>query len=327
MEIDIRVINKIIIQVFLFTGLTSGQLSMPRISQRAEVSQTIGLSKITVNYSRPGVKGREIWGKLVPYGLSKNSIGLKNEIPWRAGADENTTISFSHDVKINRENLSAGRFGLQVIPEENDDWVIIFSKDNSAWGSFFYEQKNDALRIKVKPEIADMQEWLEYSIENITENSCDVFLKWEKKAIHFNVSFDIHKIVTDSLKQQLKGIAGFNWQSWNQAAAYCLQINEYLETGLEWCKTSIMLNENANNRNLLGYLLLAKGNDKDALIEFEENTKKFPSNWNVFDSYAEVLQKNGRKDESIKNYQKAFDLAPENQKMRIKNIIDSINTN
>jgi hypothetical protein len=327
MKNEIKCLFQIFLMFTTISGIVFGQLNMPRISQAAEVSQTIGLSKIKIHYSRPGVKGREIWGKLVPYGLSKNSIGLKNEIPWRAGADENTWIEFSHVVKINGKQLNSGKYGIHVIPEEIGEWTIIFSKDNSAWGSFFYDQKNDALRIKAVPVNIGMQEWLEYSFENISENSCDVFLKWEKKGITFNVSFDVHKIVTDSLKQQLKGIAGFNWQSWNQAAAYCLQINEYLDLGLEWCRTSILLNENANNRNLLGYLMLATGNDKDALIVFEENTQKFPTNWNVFDSFGEVLHKKGRMKEAAEVYRKAFELAPDNQKLRIKNIIDNINVN
>jgi len=320
----INYIKNILLGYLIFTPFVYAQLSMPRISPAAKVSQTIGLSRIDIEYSRPSVKGREIWGKLVPWGLAQNSIGTQTEIPWRVGANENTTISFMHDAFINGEKIYAGKYGFHIIPKQDEDWIIIFSKDNSSWGSFFYDQKNDALRINVKPKEDAFVEWLEFSFDEITENSCVVELNWEKIEISFVVQFDVHKIVIDSLKQQLKGLLGFNWQSWNQAAAYCLQINDYLDLAEDWCKTSINLNENANNRNLLGYISFAQGKKDEAVKIFEENTIKFSNNWNVYDSFGEILNKIGDKSLAKRNYEKALQLAPKAQKTRIEAIINSL---
>jgi len=127
------------------------QLSFPSGSQHANVSQRVGITDITISYSRPSVKGREIWGKLVPYGMNNLGFGTASESPWRAGADENTTISFTHDVTVEGKTLKAGTYGLHMIIYEDGKATIIFSNNSTAWGSFFYEPKEDALRVDVQP--------------------------------------------------------------------------------------------------------------------------------------------------------------------------------
>ena len=149
----------------------STQLNIPRDSQRASVTQRIGITDVVVTYHRPLVKGRTIWGKLVPYG----------EV-WRAGANENTTIRFTDPVSIDGKALEAGTFGLHMIPNP-DQWTIIFSKVNTAWGSFTYKESEDALRVNVKPEAADFHEALAYDIDQPTEDSAVVTMRWEKVAV------------------------------------------------------------------------------------------------------------------------------------------------
>ncbi len=142
-----------------------------RVSPAATASQKVGTTDITISYSRPAVKGRKIWGSLVPWGEKPN--------PWRAGANENTTISFSSDIEIEGKKLPAGKYGLHMVPQ-SDSWTIIFSKKNDSWGSFSYKKEEDALRITVKPTEAPMMEWLQYSFDDLTQNSVTLNLTWEK---------------------------------------------------------------------------------------------------------------------------------------------------
>ncbi len=166
-----------------------GQGDKVRASLKASVSQTIGVdTEIEINYSRPGVKGRTVWGELVPYGLNEgNKYSNNKPFPWRAGANENTTISISKDVTVNGESLPAGTYSIHMVPGK-DEFEIIFNKGADAWGSYSYDQSQDALRIKVKPVEAGHQEWLAYGFEDLNGNSATAFLHWEKLKIPFTIA-------------------------------------------------------------------------------------------------------------------------------------------
>ena len=165
------------------------QGNKPRASPKASVTQTIGAdTTITITYGRPGVKGRKIWGDLVPYGMAPgNNYSNNQPFPWRGGANENTTIEFSKDVKINGSPLPAGKYGLHFIPSEKE-WTIIFSKNSTAWGSFRYNQAEDALRVTTTAVKAPFQEWLVYGFDNLSENSATAFVQWEELKVPFNIS-------------------------------------------------------------------------------------------------------------------------------------------
>src|SRR3954453_16246715 len=191
----------------LLLVLTAGaalaqQLDLPRPSPNASVTQMVGITDITIKYSRPGVKGREVWGKLVPYG----------EV-WRTGANENTTIKFSTPVKIEGHELPAGLYGLQTIPTQGD-WTVIFSKDAQLWGAFDYKQEHDALRVQVKPAPAEPQERMGFEVNDLTDTSAKVVLRWEKLQVPFKIEVDTPKLVADAAKGALR------WQSSYQAANY-----------------------------------------------------------------------------------------------------------
>ena len=207
--------NKLFICLVLVSSVLkiSGQtqLTVPEASQAATVTQRIGITDIKIDYHSPLAKGREIWGKLVPY----------NEV-WRAGANENTTISFSHDVKIEGAALPAGKYGLHMIPTEKE-WTIIFSKDADAWGSFFYAKGQDALRVKVTPKAGAMQDWLSYTFMDPKDQSVVVALKWEKLTVPFKVEINVSETVVQNMRKELTGLNGFFWQGYNQAAAYSLR--------------------------------------------------------------------------------------------------------
>jgi len=175
---------------FLLTlpsGALAPQAKVPA-SLKAGVTQRLGAdTDITIAYSRPGVKGRKIWGDLVPFGLAPgNKYSKDKPFPWRAGANENTTIEFNKDLLIEGNKLPAGKYGIHMIPSEKD-WTIIFSKNNSAWGSFAYNQEEDALRIIVTPIKAPQQEWLMYGFEDLAGTSATAYLHWEQLKVPFKI--------------------------------------------------------------------------------------------------------------------------------------------
>ncbi|MBN2413100.1 DUF2911 domain-containing protein [candidate division KSB1 bacterium] len=185
--------NLIFIVALLFSFLVTtipvfSQPGKVRVSLKAGVSQTLGVdTEIKIVYSRPGVKGRKIWGDLVPYGMAPgNKYSKDKPYPWRAGANENTTIEFNKDILIEGQKLPAGKYGIHMIPGEKE-WTIIFSKNNSAWGSFSYNQEEDALRVKVVPEEVPFQEWLSFGFDELAGTSATAFLRWEKLRVPFKI--------------------------------------------------------------------------------------------------------------------------------------------
>lgn len=205
-------------------------------NKKASVSERIGLTDITIRYDRPAVKGREgqIWGKLVPAGFTDPGFGSSKAAPWRAGANENTTIEFSAPVKIEGQTLPAGKYGFFIAYDPNES-TLIFSNNSTSWGSFYYNDKEDALRIKVKPVAADKSvEWLKYEFSNETENSATIALEWEKLVFPFKVEVDYVNDQVASFRKQLRTQTGFNWEPWDQAAQWCLQRNVNLDEALLW---------------------------------------------------------------------------------------------
>ncbi len=222
-----------------FTGTVFSQsavTTLPRVSQKAAAYQVIGISKVKVVYSRPAVNDREVWGKLVPYNA-----------PWRAGANENTTITFTSDVKIEGQELSAGTYGLHMIPTEAD-WEIAFSKNSKAWGSYSYNPEKDALKVSVKPQKSDhFYELLTYTFDVVEAESAVCALQWADKKIPFKIEVDVHKEVLTNLRNELQTQAGFTWIGWNEAANYCLQNDVNHKEALKWATRSAFINPNSKN--------------------------------------------------------------------------------
>jgi hypothetical protein len=209
-------------------------------NKKATVGERIGLTDVTIHYDRPGVKGREgkVWGELVPVGFVNLGFGNAKSSPWRAGANENTTITFSTDVKFEGRDLPAGTYGVFMAydPEET---TVILSKNSSSWGAYYYDEKEDALRVKVKPaKMNESSEWLKYEFINQTDSSATVQLVWEKLAIPFNITTDVKKNQVASFRNELRSNKGFNWLGWNQAALWCAQNNVNLEQALQWADSA-----------------------------------------------------------------------------------------
>jgi tetratricopeptide (TPR) repeat protein len=236
----------------------SVQMNIPRDSQRASVSQRVGITDITVNYHRPLLKGRTIWGKVVPYGQV-----------WRAGANENTTITFTDPVSIEGKPLEKGTYGLHMIPNQ-DQWTVIFSKVNTAWGSFTYKESEDALRVNVKPLTADMEEALAYEVDQPSENSAVVTMRWEKVAVPFKVSVDVNNLVEASLRQQLRGLSQYTWDAWDDSATYMLAHKINLEEALEYENRSIGSEPRYENYMTKSQILDALGKKDDARVAHDK---------------------------------------------------------
>ena len=211
-------------------------------NKKASVSEQIGISKISIEYSRPGVKGREgkIWGTQVAhYGLVNLGFGSAEASPWRAGANENTVITFGSNVLVEGKTLASGSYGLHMILGETET-TVVFSKNYTAWGSFFYLPSDDALRVTVKNEtLAESVEWLTYSFIRQTANSAVIALDWEKRRIPFKVEVDVNAVQIASFKKELQGPLGFDYRGFVQAAQYCLQNNYELEQALEWADIAV----------------------------------------------------------------------------------------
>ena len=221
----------------------TSQITLPADgNKKASVSENIGITNVKIEYSRPGVKGREgkIWGNIVHYGFADLHYGTSKAAPWRAGANENTTIEFSSDVSIEGKPLEAGKYGFFIAmgPEKA---TVVFSRFSTAWGSFYYDPKDDALRAEVPVQkMNDSVEWLKYEFEDQTDSTATVALKWEKVRVPFKVAVDLKKIQIESFRKEFNsGMFYRYWQNMQTAANYCLVNNINLEEGLSWAHRSI----------------------------------------------------------------------------------------
>jgi tetratricopeptide (TPR) repeat protein len=322
----------------------SALMDLPRPSQDAVLTQKIGITDITIRYSRPLVKGREVWGKLVPYGQ-----------PWRAGANENTTISFSDPVTIEGQPLAAGTYGLHMIPTEND-WTIAFSKMNHAWGSFSYDEKEDALRVTVKPTATDFHDALTYDFDDLKADSAVITLRWEKLAVPFKVGVNVHEVVEASLHNQLRGRVQYEWQAWDDSANYLLAEKTDLDEALKYCDDSIKLEgrfENlmtksqvldamgrkdeaivARNQALdkatvdqyYGYALQlqAQGHPDEAFAIYRTLAKKYPDHWRAHAAMARVYSSEGNYDKALQEANAAMPGAPDQLKPILQGFIKKL---
>jgi hypothetical protein len=300
---------------FVFAGALLAQypgLTLPPSgnNQKASVGQFIGPVQVTIEYSSPAVHGPDgkdrrgqIWGKLVPYGLTNLGFGNGKPGPWRAGANENTVFAVSHPVSVEGKTLPAGRYGLHMIagPEE---WTLIFSKNSSAWGSFFYEDKEDALRVNVKPHKHDYREWLTYEFTTRRPTEATAELQWEELAIPFTVKVENpSEIYMTRLAHELNNVPGFSYQGYVAAAQYCLQANTNLEDGLKWADTAINMpfvgQANFNTLGTKAQLLSKLGRNKEATATMDTALKLPGTTATEIHQYARQLQAAKKTDEAV----------------------------
>ena len=343
----------------LFAGglLAQGQQAQhiftPMASPRAETAQRIGLTDIEVVYHRPAVNDRDIWGQVVP--------GAGTPV-WRTGANENTTVSFSTEVTVQGQILAAGTYGLHTIPgqpADSSEWTIIFSNDSHAWGSFAYNQENDALRVSAKPEKAAHQERFEISFDDLEDDSVSVVLRWAEVAVPVRVAIDLEETVIASFRQQLTGLPQFFWQGWNQAAQYSLNNDMNLDEAMQWADRSIGVQETFNNLSTKAQLLaktgdaaqaneimtkaMAMGNagqihnyarqllgqdrKQEALEVFKKNVEKHPDTWFVELGLARGYSALGEFDKAVASMKASLAKAPDGQKQYVQGLVDQLGKN
>lgn len=258
-------------------------LRLPRPSPKASVTQTVGVTDITITYSRPGVKGRTIWGD-PPAGAPAGAATLDDGrvrpkdaavVPygrvWRTGANEATTFQVTDDVLVNGQPLKAGTYSIHTIPGR-DEWTIIFNSDPGQWGSFAYDEKKDVLRVKVRPQTAaDSQEWMAFQIDPVAENAARVNLRWERLTVPFTVEVkDVAALTLARAREAIASAKPDDWQTPLQAANYMLNNKLDLAQALAWTEQSIKTRENFNNLNLKARILAAQGKTADAVAVGEK---------------------------------------------------------
>ncbi len=261
----------------LFPIKASAQLDLPRGSQKAKVSQRIGITDISIVYSRPSVKNRELWGKLVPYGMNNLGFGTAKESPWRAGANENTVINFKNDVKDEGQELAAGKYGLHMVIHEDGKATVIFNKNHDAWGSYFYEPSMDALKVDVDTKEGPHVEQLNFSFSDVDGTSAVASLNWGKKQISFKIEVDVTKVVLADIRKKLQTSPGFNRQTWEQAANFSLNNGGDLNEALSWIDAAIagqfFSQKNFNNLSTKSRILEKMGRNAESSAIMDEALK------------------------------------------------------
>ncbi len=336
-----------------FPGLT---LPQSGDNQKAAVSQWIGPVEVNITYHSPDVTGPggedrtgKIWGQLVPYGMANLGFGTcGDQCPWRAGANENTVFTVSHDVLIEGQPLAAGTYGLHMVPGP-DAWTLIFSKDSTSWGSFFYDAKNDALRVQVKPQAHEYTHWLTYEFTDRQPAQATVALRWEKLSVPWTIRVDnMEDLYVEALRRELHNSTGFNHQAWVAAVGYCLQNKVNLAEAERWAEYAVSapfagqenfstlstlgLAQLANGKAVgretltkavnhptadavavhgLGRQLIAGGDKQAALAVFEENHKRHNGAWPTEMGLARGYSALGQYDKALAHARVALGQAPD----------------
>jgi len=342
-----------------FTFTANAQLTLPAGSPEAEVSQRVGITDVTIHYNRPYVKGREIWGKLVPYGFNNLGFGTAISAPWRAGADYNTTIHFTHDVKVEGNDVKAGKYALFFAVEENGSVTGILSSNTTSWGSYFYDEAEDVLRFNVQSNDLDTStEMLTFSFDTADATTTTASLKWEKKEIPFKIEVDVNSIVMKGIANDLRNPNGFRQATWDQAANYAFNAGN-MDKALEWANASISGNffskETFSNLSLKSRILRKQGktqeattyldkavalgsarevfgagtqligvdNDK-ALLVLKANVKNNKGAWPSNFGLARAYSAKGDYKNAIKSINKSLSVAPDNFKPRLQQSLERL---
>jgi tetratricopeptide (TPR) repeat protein len=343
--------------LFCTTGAAAQGLSLPPSgdNQKSSVSQNIGLVKVTIDYSSPDVHGPngedrrgKIYGQLVHFGMKDEDFGTCTECPWRAGANENTVFTVSHDVKIAGKLLPAGRYGLHMVVGPVD-WTVIFSKNADSWGSYYYDPKEDQLRVSVLPKPTPYQEWLTYEFIERRPDRAIVAMKWEDVQLPIPIEVeDPAELYLTQIRKELRSSPGFQWQNWVNAAQYALQAKRPAEAvefaqqavtrqfiGTENYRTLSTLADaqeaagktadatatrnkalhhataSVNDLHQYGRQLLARGKTDEAVKVWELNAKRFPNVWPVHVGLARGYSAQGRYKDALKHARQALQQAPD----------------
>jgi Protein of unknown function (DUF2911) len=243
--------HALVLAILLTAASAAAEVQLPQASPGAVLTQKLGISQVTISYHRPAVKGRRIWGDLVPTGQV-----------WRLGANNATTIELSHDAKVDGKDVKAGKYALFAIPNAAE-WTLILNKKSDQWGAYFYKQEDDVLRFNVKPQAAEATEWFDVDAVPLSENAMRVDITWEKVRVPFTIEFDTPALVWKSIDDTLARSSA-TWEDFHAAARYAWQTNTRMDDGLEWIDEAMKRQESFWNYELKGLILHRLGRDEEA---------------------------------------------------------------
>lgn len=292
-------------------------------NQKARVTQFVGPVEITIHYSSPDVHGPngedrkgKIWGEVAHYGFSdQGGFGVK-EAPYRAGANENTVISLSHDVKIEGKELKAGKYALFLVLAKEGPWTWIFSKNHTSWGSYFYNPAEDALRVQVTPQEAPYTEWLTYGFDDRLPSSTVAYLQWDNKRIPFKIEVpNVNDLYVSMMRNELRSFPGFDSRNWATAAQFCATNKINLEEALTWMDNAMNPGfggaEDFTNLNIKASILTAMGKETEA-NEVMDKAIKIPNTpVGSIHQYARGLLSAGKKEKAMEVFQFNAKIHPE----------------
>lgn len=309
--------KKLILSGFLITALVvwshAQKLTTPPSgdNQKSKVTQFIGPVEVSISYSSPDVHGPngedrtgKIWGEVAHYGFIDQGFGPSKAAPWRVGANENTLFSVSHDVKIEGKELKAGTYGLFLAVSKEGPYTWIFSKNSTSWGSYFYDPKEDALRVDVAPLEAPYKEWLTFGFEDRMPSSTKAYMRWEKKRIPFKIEVsNVNEIYVSKMREELRGEVGFKQENWITAAQFCAQNKINLEEALTWVDMSVSNPfigvENFTTRQTRSMILQALGRDAEANTEMDKAIKDPGATVQAIHQYGRSLLAAGKKEKAM----------------------------
>jgi hypothetical protein len=338
----------IIVGTLVAARLEAQTVTLPAASPRAEVTQTVGITEISVDYSRPSVNGRQLWGGLVPYGFNNLGFGTAEESPWRAGADLNTVFSFSDPVTVQGASLPAGDYGFFLAIEEDHTATAIFSTNATSWGSYYYDPAEDALRVDTQlVDSSPFVEQLTFRISDVTDDSATITLLWGDKAIPLAIEVDTPQLVLANLKRELRSGAQFGDEGYANAANYLLNHDLELETALAWAdhaindgfvgqrtfgnlslkarilqkmgreeEAAVVMDEALPVANIFqihqyGRQLIASGQPQKALEVFQYNADRFPGQWPTAYGLARAYSALGEFEKAVEFLEQAKENIPE----------------
>lgn len=333
-------------------------MKIPEVSNHVSETQTLGVTDITIDYHSPSVRSRDVWNN--PNIIPQNG----NPIAWRAGANMNTTISFTTDVMIEGQKLSKGTYGFHVIPKD-EKYELIFAHNSNQWGSYYLDLANDvSLVVSVKAEECPSSEKLDFEFLNWSENEVTIGLEWENIRLPFKVSVDINETVISSFRSELRGINTYHWQAWNDAALWCLNHDTNLEEALEWANRSInggfngfaadknvtnlttkarllarldrgteldetikeivSLNLSVGEVNSFTILLLQIGKPSPALQSLNDNIKKYPDTWFLKLNRALANYFLDNRKKALSELKEVKEITPDSFQVRLSEIISEV---
>lgn len=234
------------------------QLRLPRVSPSASVTQTIGTTDITVAYARPGVKGRAIWGGLVPY-----------DTPWRTGANEATRLTITDPIQFGGKELAAGTYALLTIPGK-DEWTVAINPEKDLWGAYQYKPEQDVLRVTVKPTVVEPQEWMQFTFEDLTPNSANLVLRWESLRVAVPIAVNVTDLALASARMAIAAAKADDWRTPYQAAGYCMTNDVALDEGKQWLEKSLAVQQTYANMGLKARWLAKDGKRAEAIKAAEK---------------------------------------------------------